>query len=77
MRVIAGTYRSRILKSLKGLALRPTSEDGVFSVHFCAHRIGTLDLRNAVPQACGFVDNASALPTTPQAQQQQQVDKPS
>ena len=25
MRVIAGTYRSRILKSLKGLALRPTS----------------------------------------------------
>ena len=59
------------------VALRPTSEDGVFSIHFCAHRIGTLDLRNAVPQACGFVDNASALPTTPQAQQQQQVDKPS
>jgi 16S rRNA (guanine966-N2)-methyltransferase len=26
MRVIAGTYRSRILKSLKGLALRPTSD---------------------------------------------------
>ena len=25
MRVIAGTYRSRILKSLKGLALRLTS----------------------------------------------------
>jgi len=26
MRVVAGTYRSRILKSLKGLALRPTSD---------------------------------------------------
>src|SRR6202521_4228217 len=26
MRVIAGTYRSRSLKSLKGLALRPTSD---------------------------------------------------
>jgi 16S rRNA (guanine966-N2)-methyltransferase len=26
LRVIAGTYRSRILKSLKGLALRPTSD---------------------------------------------------
>jgi 16S rRNA (guanine966-N2)-methyltransferase len=26
MRVIAGTYRSRILKSLKGLALRPSSD---------------------------------------------------
>jgi 16S rRNA (guanine(966)-N(2))-methyltransferase RsmD len=26
MRVIAGTYRSRILKSLKGVALRPTSD---------------------------------------------------
>jgi 16S rRNA (guanine966-N2)-methyltransferase len=26
MRVIAGVYRSRILKSLKGLALRPTSD---------------------------------------------------
>jgi 16S rRNA (guanine966-N2)-methyltransferase len=26
MRVIAGTYRSRVLKSLKGLALRPTAD---------------------------------------------------
>jgi 16S rRNA (guanine966-N2)-methyltransferase len=26
MRIIAGTYRSRILKSLKGLTLRPTSD---------------------------------------------------
>jgi len=26
MRIIAGTYRSRILKSLKGMAIRPTSD---------------------------------------------------
>ena len=26
MRIIAGIYRSRVLKSLKGLALRPTSD---------------------------------------------------
>jgi 16S rRNA (guanine966-N2)-methyltransferase len=26
MRIIAGKYRSRILESLKGLALRPTSD---------------------------------------------------
>src|SRR5229473_1651063 len=35
MRVIAGTHRSRILKSLKGLALRPTSDrlrETLFSV---------------------------------------------
>jgi len=25
-------------------ALRPTDEDGVFSVHYCAHRIASLDL---------------------------------
>ena len=57
------------------VALRPTSEDGIFSVHFCAHRIGTLDLRSPAPRACGLVDNARALPTTPQAQQQKQLDK--
>lgn len=35
MRVIAGTYRSRVLKSLKGIALRPTSDrlrETVFNV---------------------------------------------
>ena len=35
MRVIAGTYRSRILKTLRGLALRPTSDrlrDTLFNV---------------------------------------------
>ena len=43
--------RSRELhvgKAFRGqpVALRPTDEDGVFSVHFCAHRIATIDLRN-------------------------------
>jgi transposase InsO family protein len=35
-------------KAFRGqpVALRPTDEDGVFSVHFCAHHIATLDLRN-------------------------------
>jgi transposase InsO family protein len=57
------------------IALRPTSEDAIFSVHFCAHRIGTLDLRSPAPRTRGLVDNARALPTSPQAQQQQQLDK--
>jgi transposase InsO family protein len=68
----------RVGKAFRGqpIALRPTGADGVFSVHFCAHRIGTLDLRSPTPQTCGLVDNARALPTSPQAQQpQQQVDK--
>lgn len=47
------------------VALRPTDRDGVFAVHYCAQRIGILDRRD--PAACGFVDSASALPTTPQA----------
>jgi transposase InsO family protein len=61
-------------KAFRGqpVALRATSQDGVFSVHFCAHSIGTLDLRSPAPPACGLVDNARALPTSPQAQQQQQ-----
>jgi transposase InsO family protein len=68
--------RLSIGKAFRGqpIALRPSAEDGMFSVHFCAHRIGTLDLREPTPQARGFVDNASALPTTPQALQQQQLD---
>lgn len=32
------------------LALRPTLEDGVFSIHFCAYQIGILDLRGPGPQ---------------------------
>ena len=56
------------------VALRPTTCDGVFSVHFCAQVIATLDLRAGAPSPCGLVDIARAMPTTPQAPQQQQLD---
>jgi hypothetical protein len=74
--------RLRLGKPFRGepIAVRPTSEDGVFSIHFCTHQIGSIDLR-AAASACGLVDIASsagrpgdaadAMPTTPQAQQQQ------
>jgi transposase InsO family protein len=63
----------RIGKAFRGqpIAVRAAVEDGVFSVHYCAHRIAAIDLRTASPSACGVVDNASALPTTPQAPLQQ------
>ena len=50
----------RLSKALRGehIGLRPTGEDGVFSVHYCAHRIATLDLRQTESEACGLVDNA-------------------
>jgi transposase InsO family protein len=71
--------RIRLGRAFRGvpIGLRPASEDSVFSVHFCATQIGTIDLRAVAPGACGLVDNASALPTTPQAQQQKKVDKSS
>ena len=67
----------RLCKAFRGqpVAVRPTGEDGVFSVHFCAHTIATLDLRQPRPTARGFVDNADALPTTPQAPQQHTMKK--
>jgi transposase InsO family protein len=68
----------RVGKPFRGqpIALRPTAEDGVFSVHFCRHRIGTIDVRAVAHEACGFVDIASAMPTTPQAHHQQKhIDK--
>jgi transposase InsO family protein len=66
--------RLHVGKAFRGqpVALRPTTEDGMLSVHFCVHRIGTLDLRCRATQTCGLVDNADALPTSPQAQQHQQ-----
>jgi transposase InsO family protein len=76
--------RIRLGKPFRGepIALRPTTEDGVFSIHFCTHQIGTVDLHDVAPSACGFVDIASsargvgdaahAMSTTPQAQKQQQ-----
>jgi transposase InsO family protein len=77
--------RIRLGKPFRGewIALRATTEDGIFSIHFCAHKIATLDLRAAAPAACGLVDIAptvctdgeavAAMPTTPQAQPQQQT----
>ena len=64
--------RRHVGKAFRGhpVALRPTSTDGLYSVHFCSHAIGTLDQR-AGEEACGFVDIAGAMPTTPQAPQQQ------
>ena len=48
----------RISKALRGepVALRPTSQEGVFAVHYCAHRIGDIDLNEANDEACGLVD---------------------
>jgi transposase InsO family protein len=65
----------RISKAFRGepVALRPTGEDGVFAVHYCVHRIATIDLRQAEREACGLVDNAETrCPQGPQAQQQPQ-----
>ena len=63
----------RISKALRGepIGIRPTGEDGVFAVHYCAHRITTIDLRRAERIACGLEDNATRCPQDPQAQQQQ------
>jgi transposase InsO family protein len=78
--------RIRLGKPFRGewIALRATTEDGVFSIHFCTHTIGTIDLRAAAAAACGLVDIAptvcpggeavAAMPTTPQAQPQQTLD---
>ncbi len=65
----------RVGKAFTGLpvALRPTRDDGVFTVHFCAQRIRQIDLR---AKACGLVDSAEeALPTTPQAPPPPQQDQ--
>jgi transposase InsO family protein len=66
--------RLRLGKPFRGqpIALRATNADGVFGIHFCTHQIGTIDLTANAAPACGLVDIAAAMPTTPQAQQQQQ-----
>jgi transposase InsO family protein len=58
--------RIRLGKPFAGqtVALRPTAEDGVFSIHFCTHQIGAVDLKASAPAACGFVDIARAMPTS-------------
>lgn len=70
------SFRNRSFKIGKAfrtqpLALRATSEDGLFDVHYCTQRIGQLDLKSIGAKTCGFVDIASAMPTTPQVPQQQ------
>ena len=66
--------RLRLGKPFRGqpIALRPAIEDGVFAIHFCAQQVGTIDLRADATSAHGLVDIATAMPTSPQAQQQQQ-----
>jgi hypothetical protein len=66
------SFKSRSIRVGKAfrkqsVALRPTSEDGLFDVHYCNHLIGQLNLKNIEASACGFVDIARAMPTTPQA----------
>lgn len=59
----------RIGKGFRGeyVAVRATGFDGLFSVHYCSHRIGQIDLRQAGADACGLVDNAARCPQGPQA----------
>jgi len=54
------------------VALRPTNIDGCLDVVFCQQKIGVIDLHRK--KARGFVDIAAAMPTTPQAQQQDQAE---
>lgn len=63
----------RIGKAFRGefIALRPTLEDGVYSVHFGAHQIATLDLNDDRSQRCEQLAELS----TGCPQQQQQVFK--
>ncbi len=69
----------RLCKAFKGqpVALRPTTQDGVFTVHFCTHPIARIDLRQPTGQETtrGLVDIAGAMTTTPQAPQPQQTDR--
>jgi hypothetical protein len=76
--------RLRLGRAFRGepISVRPTTADGVFSIHFCTHQLGTVDLREPDVWACGHVDIAAevapcssaadAIPTCQQAQQQQQ-----
>jgi putative transposase len=59
------------------------TEEGEWLVRFADVELGCIDKTGRLrrrklprPPACGFVDNAEALPTSPQAQQQQQDPTP-
>lgn len=66
--------RVRLGKPFRGerVALQPTMQDGVFSIRYCAHAIGTLDLRTAPRGTRAFVDIAAAMPTNPPDQHHHQ-----
>jgi hypothetical protein len=36
----------------------------MFSIHFCRHQIGTVDLRVVDGLSCGLVDIVKAMPTS-------------
>jgi len=70
------SYRNRtwrIGKAFRGqpVALRQSHEDGRLDVYFCCQKLAQIDLREH-RTACGFVDIARAMPTTPQARPHQQ-----
>jgi transposase InsO family protein len=61
----------RIGKAFRGqfIAFRPTIADGIYTVHYAAHQIATVDLNGNGSQPC---EQRAALSTRcPQAQQQQ------
>jgi transposase InsO family protein len=53
------------------VALRPTGEDGVLGVYFCAQQIGTIDLGTDEPNLWTCGQREDALPTGSTGQQQQ------
>ena len=66
------SFRNRPRRIGKGfcgeyVAVRATAFDGLFSVHYCSHQIGQLDLRQTGVDACGLVDNAARCPQGSQA----------
>jgi transposase InsO family protein len=67
--------RIRLGKPFRGMpiALRPAADDGSFSVHFCTHQIAVID-RGGRIRPVDMWTSRRAMPTSPQAQQQQQRD---
>jgi len=65
--------RFRIGKAFCGqpIALRPTAEDAVLSIHFCAQQIGTIDLGTADVGLWTCGQREDALPTGSTGHQQQ------
>jgi transposase InsO family protein len=60
--------------SRQSIGLRPTLQDGVFSIHFCAHKIGTIDLAAADPGLWTCGQREDALPTGSTGQPQQKIE---